>query len=74
MPDRGSEVRDPAREDPSSHSPASGLSEWEFQREVLRFLRKAGGRLPRDLRVAIVRAIHEGRSRNRGVRHGTTLR
>ena len=37
-----------------------GVWNWEFQREVLRFLRKAGARLPWDLRVAIVRAIHEG--------------
>ena len=37
-----------------------GVWTWEFQRELLRFFRKAGGRLPRDFRVAIVRAIHEG--------------
>ena len=37
-----------------------GVWDWELQREVLRLFRKAGARLPRDLRVAIVRAIHEG--------------
>ena len=37
-----------------------GVWNWELQREVLRLFRKAGARLPRDLRVEIVRAIHEG--------------
>jgi len=37
-----------------------GLWELELHREVLRFLRVAGSRLPRDLRVAVVRAIHAG--------------
>ena len=37
-----------------------GLWELELHREVLRFLRVAGARLPRDLRVAVVRAIHAG--------------
>ena len=37
-----------------------GVWNWEFQREVLRLLRKAGARVPRSLRVEIVRAIHEG--------------
>ena len=37
-----------------------GLWESQIRREVLRFLRLAGGRLPRDLRVDVVRAIHAG--------------
>ena len=37
-----------------------GLWELELHREVLRFLRCAGSRLPRDLRVEVVRAIHAG--------------
>ena len=37
-----------------------GLWEFELHREALRFLRLAGGRLPRSLRTAIVRAIHSG--------------
>ena len=37
-----------------------GLWELELHREVLRFLRVAGSRLPRDLRVAVVRAVHAG--------------
>ena len=37
-----------------------GLWKCEIRREVLRFLRLAGGRLPRDLRVDVVRAIHAG--------------
>ena len=37
-----------------------GLWESELRREVLRFLRLAGARLPRSLRVEIVRAIHAG--------------
>ena len=36
------------------------LWELELRREVLRFLRLAGARLPRSLRVEIVRAIHAG--------------
>ena len=38
----------------------SGLWERELRREVLRFLRLAGQRLPRNLRVDIVRAVHAG--------------
>ena len=34
--------------------------DWELQREVLRFLRLAESRVPRSLRVEIVRAIHAG--------------
>ena len=37
-----------------------GLWDLELHREVLRFLRLAGSRLPRDLRVEVVRAIHAG--------------
>ena len=37
-----------------------GLWELELRREVLRFLRLAGARLPRSLRIEIVRAIHAG--------------
>ena len=37
-----------------------GLWELELRREVLRFLRRAGERLPRRLRIEIVRAIHAG--------------
>ena len=37
-----------------------GLWELELHREVLRFLRVAGSRLPRKLRVEVVRAIHAG--------------
>ena len=37
-----------------------GLWELELRREVLRFLRLAGARLPRELRTEIVRAIHAG--------------
>ena len=37
-----------------------GLWEIELRREVLRFLRLAGLRLPRNLRTEIVRAIHAG--------------
>ena len=37
-----------------------GLWESELRREVLRFLRLGGARLPRSLRVEIVRAIHAG--------------
>ena len=37
-----------------------GLWELELRREVLRFFRLAGARLPRDLRIEIVRAIHAG--------------
>ena len=37
-----------------------GVWDWEFQREVLRFLRLAGSRVPRGLRVEIIRAIHAG--------------
>ena len=37
-----------------------GIWEWELNREVLRFFRMAGRRLPRDLRAEIVRTIHNG--------------
>ena len=37
-----------------------GLWDLEMRREVLRFFRLAGKRLPRGLRVEIVRAIHAG--------------
>ena len=37
-----------------------GLWDLELHREVLRFLRCAGSRLPRGLRVEVVRAIHAG--------------
>ena len=37
-----------------------GLWEPELRREVLRFLRLAGQRLPRNLRVDIVRKVHAG--------------
>ena len=37
-----------------------GLWEIELHREVMRFLRRAGNRLPRSLRVEFVRAIHDG--------------
>ena len=38
----------------------SGLWNLEMRREVLRFFRLAGKRLPRSLRAEIVRAIHAG--------------
>ena len=37
-----------------------GVWEWELRREVFRFFRLAGSRLPRRLRVEIVRAILAG--------------
>ena len=37
-----------------------GVWELELRREVLRFFRLAGSRLPRSLRAEIVRAIHAG--------------
>ena len=37
-----------------------GVWEWELRREVFRFFRVAGARLPRRLRVEIVRAILAG--------------
>ena len=37
-----------------------GVWELDLRREVLRFLRLAGRRLPRDLRTKAVRAIHAG--------------
>ena len=37
-----------------------GIWELELRREVLRFFRLAGSRLPRSLRAEIVRAIHAG--------------
>ena len=54
-----------------------GVWERDFRREVLRFLRMAGKRLPRRLRVEVVRAIHagpKGRQRFAGERHEETLR
>ena len=44
-----------------------GLWEIEMRREVMRFLRLAGKRLPRDLRVEIVRSIHAGPRSNKGL-------
>ena len=38
----------------------AGVWDWELRREVLRFFRLAGSRLPRSLRVEIIRAIHAG--------------
>ena len=43
-----------------------GLWELEMHREVLRFFRLAGKRLPRSLRAEIVRAIHAGPRAKRG--------
>ena len=43
-----------------------GVWELELQREVLRFFRLAGSRLPRGLRVEVVRAIHVGPKFNKG--------
>jgi len=37
-----------------------GLWETELRREVLRFLRLAGSRIPRSLRAEVVRAVHSG--------------
>ena len=37
-----------------------GVWDWELQWEVLRFFRLAGSRVPRSLRVEIVRTIHAG--------------
>ena len=45
-----------------------GIWQWELRREVLRFFRLAGSRLPRTLRVEIVRAIHAGPGRMAGRR------
>ena len=42
-----------------------GLWDLELRREVLRFLRKAGRRLPRDLRSELMRAIQAGSTRGR---------
>ena len=44
-----------------------GLWEMELHREVMRFLRLAGKRLPRRLRTEIVRAIHAGPRSNKGL-------
>lgn len=41
-----------------------GLWNFDLRREVLRFFRLAGSRLPRSLRVEIVRAIHTGPKAN----------
>ena len=43
-----------------------GIWEFDLRREVLRFFRKAGRRLPRSLRAEIVRAIHAGPKSSRG--------
>lgn len=57
-----------------------GLWEPELRREVLRFLRRAGSRLRRDLRVEVVRAIHAGprgkmrKINERLIRHEKALR
>ena len=40
-----------------------GLWDLDLHREMLRFLRLGGSRLPRDLRVELVRAIHAGPKR-----------
>ena len=40
-------------------APRRGVWNWELQREILRFFRLAGKRLPQSLRVDLVRAIHE---------------
>ena len=44
-----------------------GLWELEMRREVLRFFRLAGKRLPRDLRIAVVCAIHNGPRSKKGL-------
>ena len=44
-----------------------GLWEMEMHREVMRFLRLARKRLPRSLRVEIVRAVHAGPRSNKGM-------
>ncbi len=44
-----------------------GLWEMELHREVMRFFRLAGKRLPRGLRAEIVRAIHAGPGSNKGM-------
>ena len=60
-----------------------GLWETELRSEVLRFLRLGGSRLPRSLRVEIVRAIHAGPKANKAtmpahyaevIRHEKALR
>ena len=43
-----------------------GLWDLEMRREMLRFFRLAGKRLPRSLRAEIVRAIHAGPKSDRG--------
>ena len=59
-----------------------GLWDLEMHREVLRFFRLAGKRLPRSLRAEIVRAIHAGPKARKGLgpfgdlerlRHGKAL-
>ncbi len=45
---------------------APGLWNLSLHREILRFLRKAGKRLPGNLRVAIVQAIHAGPKTKKG--------
>ena len=46
-----------------------GLWDLEMHREVLRFFRLAGKRLPRSLRAEIVRAIHTGPKAKKGLGH-----
>ena len=45
---------------------APGVWEFDLRREVLRFFRKSGRRLPRSLRPEIVRAIHAGPKSSKG--------
>ena len=54
-----------------------GLWRNELRREVLRFLRRAGARLPRALRAEVVRATHGGpkrRSKKPGTSDAKTIR
>ena len=44
-----------------------GLWDFEMRREVLRFFRLAGKRLPQKLRLEIVRAIHAGPKSKKGL-------
>ena len=43
-----------------------GVWELDLRREVLRFFRRAGSRLPRSLRAELVRSIHAGPKGKRG--------
>ena len=60
-----------------------GLWEFDLRREVLRFFRLAGSRLPRKLRTEVVHAIHKGPNSKKGqslpnyaqsIRYETALR